>query len=104
MRRDIALSALEQYMPSDVKWTHPAGGFFIWLTLPEDVFAQDVRRLALQEGLAVASGEGFFLQPSDGSLHLRLAYSRAAYNDIDTGIRILARVIDRARKISGNSD
>ncbi|MBV9230104.1 MAG: PLP-dependent aminotransferase family protein, partial [Chloroflexi bacterium] len=27
-RRDIALSALEQYMPSDVKWTHPAGGFF----------------------------------------------------------------------------
>src|SRR5437763_12895909 len=44
-RRDVALSALSQYMPSDVRWTHPAGGFFIWLSLPKQVFAQDVKRL-----------------------------------------------------------
>src|SRR5256712_2701956 len=47
MRRDIALSALEKYMPSDVEWTHPAGGFFIWLSLPKHVFAQHVKHLAL---------------------------------------------------------
>src|SRR5260370_20924335 len=99
MRRDVALSALEQYMPSDVKWTHPTGGFFIWLSLPKNVFAQDVKRLALQEGVALATGEGFFLKPSDGEHHLRLAYSCAAHNDIETGIRILAQVIESARML-----
>ena len=96
-RRDVALSALSQYMPSDVRWTHPAGGFFIWLSLPKQVFAQDVKRLALQEGVSLAAGEGFFVHPAGGEHHVRLAYSRATPNDIDTGIRLLAQVIHRSR-------
>jgi 2-aminoadipate transaminase len=98
-RRDIALSALSRYMPSDVRWTHPAGGFFIWLSLPKQVFAQDVKRLALQEGVSLAAGEGFFVHPADGEHHVRLAYSRATPNDIDTGIRVLAQVIHRSRMV-----
>ena len=99
MRRDVALSALDKYMPAGVKWTHPAGGFFIWLSLPRDVFAQDVKRLALSEGVALAAGEGFFVNPADGEHHLRLAYSCAAPDDIDAGIRILGQVIQRARMV-----
>jgi len=97
MRRDVALAALEQYMPADVGWTRPAGGFFIWLSLPEHVFAQDVKRMALQEGVLVAAGEGFFVTPTEGEHNLRLAFSCAAPGDIETGIRILAEVIDRSR-------
>ena len=99
MRRDVALAALDKYMPAGVRWTHPAGGFFIWLALPQDVFAQDVKRLALSEGVALAAGEGFFVNPADGEHHLRLAYSCAAPDDIDSGIRILGQVIQRARMI-----
>src|SRR6266516_4622176 len=98
-RRDVALSALSQYMPPDVRWTHPAGGFFIWLSLPEQVFAQDVKRLALQEGVLLAAGEGFFVHPADGEHHMRLAYSRATPNDIDAGIRVLAQMIHRSRMV-----
>ncbi len=101
-RRDAALAALERSMPTGVRWTHPAGGFFIWLRLPEQVFARDVRRLAFQEGVVVAAGEGFFVNPTDGEHHLRLAYSRAALEDIDEGIRILARVIERAMESEEN--
>ncbi len=97
MRRDVALTALGKYMPSDVRWTHPSGGFFIWLSLPENVFAQDVKRLALQEGVLVSAGEGFFVNPADGEHKLRLAFSCAAPDDIDAGIRILAQVIESAR-------
>jgi DNA-binding transcriptional MocR family regulator len=95
MRRDVALSALNQYMLSDMSWTHPAGGFFIWLSLPKTVFAQDVKRMALQEGVLLAAGEGFFVNPSDGEHNLRLAYSCATPDDIETGIRILAQIIHR---------
>ena len=97
MRRDIALAALSQYMPSDMKWTYPMGGFFIWLSLPKNVFAQEVKRLALQEGVSVSAGEGFFVNPVDGEHNLRITYSRAKPEEIGTGIKILAQVIEKAR-------
>ena len=97
MRCDVALAALSQHMPSDVNWTHPNGGFFIWLSLPENVFAQEVKRLALQEGVLVSAGEGFFVNPGDGKHNLRITYSCAKPEDIEAGIRILAQVIERAR-------
>ena len=96
-RCNIALAALEQYMSADVGWTRPAGGFFIWLSLPENVFAQDVKRMALQEGVLVAAGEGFFVTPAEGEHNLRLAFSCAAPGEIEKGIRILSEVIDRTR-------
>jgi DNA-binding transcriptional MocR family regulator len=92
-RRDCALAALSQYMPAGVTWTHPAGGFFVWLTLPAHVLAREVKRLALEQGVEVAAGEGFFAQPEEGARHLRLTYSCASPDDIETGIRVLARVI-----------
>lgn len=97
MRRDRALAALEHYMPGDVEWSHPAGGFFIWLSLPRDIFADHVRRLAFQAGVALAAGAGFFVNPVDGDHHLRLAYSCATLEEIDTGIRALGQVIHRIR-------
>jgi len=97
MRCDVALAALSQYMPSDVKWTYPMGGFFIWLSLPENVFAQVVKRLALREGVLVSAGEGFFVNPGDGEHNLRLAYSCAKPDEIEAGIRILAQVVEKAR-------
>ena len=97
-RRDMALSALKQYMPGDVVWTHPAGGFFIWLSLPKNVFSQRVKQLAFQQGVSLAAGEGFFVHSSAGEHHLRLTYSCAAPDDIEAGIRILAQVIQRARR------
>jgi len=92
-RCDQALAALERFMPSDVVWTRPAGGFFIWLTLPPHVFAQQVKQQALQRGVLVASGEGFFVDPSAGTHHLRLAYSCAAPDALESAIHTLAQVI-----------
>ena len=34
-RRDAMLAALERHMPHGVTWTRPAGGLFVWVTLPE---------------------------------------------------------------------
>jgi 2-aminoadipate transaminase len=96
-RCEVALAALSKYMPSDTKWTRPRGGFFIWLSLPENVFAQEVKRLAQQEGVLVSAGEGFFVDPGDGEHNLRLAYSCAKTEEIEAGIRILAQVIEGAR-------
>ncbi|HXR64861.1 MAG TPA: PLP-dependent aminotransferase family protein, partial [Ktedonobacteraceae bacterium] len=96
-RRDIALSALERFMPTDVAWTHPAGGFFLWLRLPEYAQAQEIKRLALQRGVTLTAGEGFFVEPTDGMHYLRLTYSCASPEQIEAGIHILAQIIREKR-------
>lgn len=98
MRRDVALSALSQHMPCDVAWTRPTGGFFLWLTLPEQILALDVKRLAHQQGVEITAGPGFFVNPSDGQHNLRLAYSYAAPDELARGIQILARAIEQGKR------
>ncbi len=34
-RRDAMLGALQEFFPSEVTWTRPKGGLFLWATLPE---------------------------------------------------------------------
>jgi 2-aminoadipate transaminase len=94
-RRDSALSALSQYMPTEVRWTHPAGGFFIWLSLPQHLLAHEVKQLALQRGVDLATGEGFFAHPAEGAHHMRLVYSCATPGYIEVGIRALAQVMQQ---------
>jgi 2-aminoadipate transaminase len=92
-RRDVVIEALSKYMPQGVRWTHPAGGFFIWLYLPDNVFAQDVKRLAHERKVLVAAGNGFYINPADGNHNLRLAFSFARPDDIEAGVHILGQVI-----------
>jgi 2-aminoadipate transaminase len=92
-RRDGALAALNRFMPAEVTWTQPQGGFFLWPGLPAHLQAQEIKQAALQQGLAVSAGDGFFVNPADGARHLRLTYSCASPADIQTGIQILARII-----------
>ncbi len=92
-RRDVALSALERFMPADVEWTRPAGGFFLWLHLPAYAQAQEIKELAHRRGVALTAGSGFFVEPAHGAHHLRLAYSCASPQEIESGARILAQIL-----------
>ncbi len=96
-RRDRALAALERLMPPGVTWTRPAGGFFLWLSLPDHAQASQVRQLALQQGVVLTAGEGFFVEPTAGAHHLRIAYSYASAEEIETGISVLAQILRELR-------
>src|SRR5262249_2744437 len=92
-RRDLMLSALERLMPPGVAWTRPEGGYFLWITLPSQVRAQEVTRIALEAGVSLAAGDAFFLDPRSGQQHLRLAYSSVAPHDLDVAIDTVAQGI-----------
>ncbi|NLK07990.1 MAG: PLP-dependent aminotransferase family protein [Firmicutes bacterium] len=94
-RRDIMLESLGRYMPAEVRWTHPEGGFFVWLRLPSYIDSRALLPFALEEEkVAYVGGKGFHV---DGSGHntIRLAYSQAPESDIAEGIRRLAKVLRR---------
>ena len=55
-KRDLMLSMLEEHMPSSVKWTHPEGGLFLFLTLPESFDSVKFYDIALDSGVAYVAG------------------------------------------------
>jgi 2-aminoadipate transaminase len=91
-RRDVMLDALEEHMPSGVKWTHPHGGLFLWATLPEQLSAVDLFRDAIEQKVAYVPGVSFY--PTGGSKNtMRLNFSYSSPEMINEGIARLARVI-----------
>ncbi|MBC7248723.1 MAG: PLP-dependent aminotransferase family protein [Anaerolineae bacterium] len=91
-RRDAALTALAHSMPPGVTWTHPRGGFFIWLTLPAPLLARQVIAAAEQRGVTCLPGDIFFAERG-GERNLRLAFSYLPPDDISQGIAALGDAI-----------
>jgi DNA-binding transcriptional MocR family regulator len=92
-RRDAMLSALEHHMPGSVTWTHPKGGLFVWVRLPDGADAASLLDRAVREaGVAFVPGVAFFYD-GRGRNTLRLSYSLASEAEIDNGIARLARLI-----------
>ncbi len=93
-RRNVMLETLEEYMPPGVSWTHPDGGLFLWVTVPETINTSDIFLDAIKEGVAFVSGESFF--PCGGGTNtMRLNFSAERPDRINEGISRLARVMKK---------
>lgn len=91
-KRDLMLSRLEACMPAGVQWTHPEGGLFLFLTLPEGFDAVKFYDTALDAGVAYVAGE-FFHPDRSGKNTMRLNFSFMSPERIDEGIRLLADLL-----------
>ena len=91
-RRTLMLNALERHMPDGVKWTEPDGGFFIWVTLPEQLDTGRMLAEARERGVEYLPGVTCFTGGA-GANQIRLSFSYAQDNQIDAGIAILAEVV-----------
>ncbi len=92
-RRDVMLEALKKYFPSEVTWTHPQGGLFLWITLPEGMDCHRLFDVALKENVAFVPGDCFYAGNGfahEGLRHLRLNFSFGQPDQIREGIRRLS--------------
>lgn len=95
-RRDAMLAALAEHMPEGVHWTRPAGGMFVWLTLPERMDGADLLARSLTtEKVAFVPGRAFFADRMSGNT-IRLSFSCADEATIAEGIARLGRLIRAA--------
>jgi 2-aminoadipate transaminase len=92
-RRDATLGALSAMMPPGCHWTRPAGGFYVWLGLPEGINAKAMLPRAISSRVAYVPGTGFYANGSGGD-YARLCYSFPDPDRITEGIRRLASVIE----------
>jgi 2-aminoadipate transaminase len=90
-RRDTMLQALHEYFPPEVTWTHPKGGLFLWVTMPEGTDSEALLRAALAENVAFVAGDSFYPNNGhEGSRHMRLNFSHSQPEQIREGIRRLS--------------
>ena len=92
-RRDAMLDSLAQLMPPGTTWTHPAGGFYVWTTLPEGLDAKVMQPRALTARVAYVPGVGFYADGS-GAREMRLSYCYPEPERIREGVRRLAGVVE----------
>jgi 2-aminoadipate transaminase len=92
-RRDLMLAALDRCFPAGVSWTRPQGGMFLLVTLPASMDAGALLPRAIAQGVAFVPGEEFH-PDGRGRNTLRLNFSNARPDQIDTGIERLARLVN----------
>lgn len=93
VRRDAMLAALEELFPPEATWTHPKGGFFLWITLPPYFDTEQMLSVALEHGVAYVPGKGCF-PDGRGKSSMRVAFCYEQPEVIHEAIKRLADVID----------
>ena len=91
-KRDLLLGLLEKHMPEGVTWTHPEGGLFLFLTMPEGFEAVKFYDRSLDAGVAYVAGE-FFHPDGSGKNTMRMNFSFMSPEKITEGVRLLADLL-----------
>ncbi len=76
-RRDVMLEMMDEVFPSEVRWTHPHGGMFLWGILPQEMDAADVLKKAIERKVAFVPGASF--HPNGGgnnTMRINFSYSK----------------------------
>ncbi|GIH51221.1 PLP-dependent aminotransferase family protein [Microbispora rosea] len=97
-RRDALLGALDVLMPPGCTWTRPAGGFFVWMTLPEGLNSKAILPRAVAERVAFVPGTGFY-SDGGGARNMRLSFCYPEPDRIKEGVRRLAGVIEQELRL-----
>jgi len=92
-RKTAMLSSLREFLP-ELTWTDPAGGFYVWVTMPDELDAKQMLPRAVTELVAYTPGTAFFAD-GQGRNAMRLSFCYPTPENIRVGVRRLANVVGR---------
>jgi 2-aminoadipate transaminase len=100
-KRDTLLAALAEEFRDDrsVRWTHPHGGLYVWLTFPAEVDTGPdgaLMKAALAEGVLYVPGQFCYVNGANGPVptwEARLSFGVAPPEQLREAVRRLARAV-----------
>jgi DNA-binding transcriptional MocR family regulator len=95
-RRDALLQALATHLPPGYRAATPAGGYFVWVTLPQGLNTAELLPQAEAVGLSFLPGARFHMEAGRGTNALRLAFSLHTPEELAEAARLLGQVIRAA--------
>jgi 2-aminoadipate transaminase len=96
-RRDALVAALRSEI-SEAEFVEPGGGYFLWLTLDDDVDTRQVLTAAAEEGVSFVAGPDFMLDGGENAL--RLSFASVPPERIGEGVERIAKALARTRTAS----
>jgi DNA-binding transcriptional MocR family regulator len=93
-RRDTLVEALRESIP-EAEFVVPGGGYFLWLSLDDDVDSGRLLEAAAEEGVSFVAGADFMLD--GGRSSLRLSFASVPAELISEGVGRIARALERIR-------
>ncbi|HEX3457330.1 MAG TPA: PLP-dependent aminotransferase family protein [Candidatus Baltobacteraceae bacterium] len=90
-RRGVMSEALSRFMPDGVRFTRPAGGMFLWVTVP-GVDTTELLQISARSKVVFVPGVNFYpgRNVHDG---MRLNFSNASEKNIEVGVERLGHAI-----------
>ena len=93
-RRDALVDALREHIP-EAEFVVPEGGYFLWLELNDDVDSRALLAHAKDEGVTFVAGPDFMME--GGTSSLRLSFAPVPADEVEEGVRRLARALAHLR-------
>ena len=90
IRRDITTGCLSSHFSDIAEWESAKGGFYVWLCLKKPVSMQRLFNECLAKGILINPGN---LYQHMSSQHIRLSYSYASYEELESGLKTLSETI-----------
>ena len=99
-RRDVMIEMMEEMFPSEVHWTKPKGGMFLWGVLPEGIDAAEVLKVAVERKVAFVPGAAFH-QNGGGLNTMRINFSYSSPDNIREGVTRLGTTLKEILRKNG---
>jgi 2-aminoadipate transaminase len=96
-RRDALLAALERHLPGEYRVDPPTGGHHLWVTLTRPLDERALYAEAARYGVTFTPG-GAVTAERRSQTSFRLSYSLLGPDQLDEGVRRLARAIREVRR------
>jgi DNA-binding transcriptional MocR family regulator len=101
VQQSAVMQGVVRHFPPDTKATHPSGGYFLWIELPDHVNALAIHKRALSLGISVAPGPMFSAQRGFTNC-LRLNYGHLWDERAEAALMTLGRLVNAYRE-EGNA-
>ena len=102
VRRDAMLESLDSYFPKSATWTKPQGGFYVWVTLPNEIDTKAMMPRAIVAKVAYVPGTAFYAD-GFGSWSMRLSYCHPTPERIREGVKALGHVVEQEIERKGRN-
>src|SRR5919197_1723641 len=96
-RRDALMQALERHLAGEYRANTPHGGHHVWVTLTRPLPERELYTEAARHGVTFTPG-GVVTPERHSQTRLRLSFSLLDPDELDEGVRRLARAIRQVRR------
>jgi 2-aminoadipate transaminase len=92
---DALVGALREQFGPQVQFDYPAGGIFLWVTLPDPVDTTQLAQVALQAGVAINPGAEWMTDAQAGRKRMRVCFAHPTEAVLREGTARLAEICHR---------